>query len=266
MLEVNVCREGTFRVLSPGRRSIMSLLQGDISLVITDVSDRARTLAGDSEADWVVDLPTSRYRGFGLIVDLVLVESRSKELISALGIDLASVIGSYRLEERVFIMAADLGIEKTVDAIELHRRNGSASLLRLGVIELLARIDIRAVPPKSLFRSECSLETARLVREARNHAVSHLDGRYTIDEISRKFGMSPTVFKSAFREVYGEPYARYLTRTRMERAEALLAEGELVFSVAEAVGYESPSKFTAAFKRVFGESPSAYRDRMRANT
>lgn len=76
--------------------------------------------------------------------------------------------------------------------------------------------------------------------------------------------MSPTVFKNAFREVYGEPYARYMARVRMEWAEALLAGGELVLSVAGEVGYESPSKFTAAFKRVFGESPSAYRGRMRA--
>lgn len=266
MLEVNICREGTFRVLSSGRRSLMSLLQGDVSLAVTDVSDRTRTLAGDPVADWVVDLPARRYRGFGLIVDLSLVEACSKGFLSALGIDLSGVIRSYRLEERAFIMSADLGMEKTVDAIELYRRNGAASLLRLGVMELLVRIDVRAVPPKSISRPECSLETARLVKEARNHAVSHLHGRYTIDEISRMFGMSPTVFKSAFREIYGEPYARYMTGVRMEQAEAHLAEGELVLSVAEAVGYESPSKFTAAFKRAFGESPSAYRDRMKAST
>jgi AraC-like DNA-binding protein len=56
-----------------------------------------------------------------------------------------------------------------------------------------------------------------------------------------------------------------MAQIRMQRAEALLAQGGLVLSVAQAVGYESPSKFTAAFKRVFAESPSAYRDRMKAN-
>jgi AraC-like DNA-binding protein len=264
MLEVNVCREGTFRVVFPERQSFMSLLQGDVALVVTDMSDWARILIGDSETDWNIDLPTSRYRGFGLIIDLALVEVRSKELLATLGIDLASVISSYRLEERAFIVTADLGIEKTVDAIDLHRKNGSAALLRLGALELLARIDIRTVPPKSLPKPECSLETARLTREARNHAVSNLSVRHTIDDIARRFGMSSTVFKNAFREMYGEPYARYMTKSRMERAEALLAEGELVLSVAEAVGYESPSKFTAAFKRVFDEPPSAYRERMKA--
>jgi AraC-like DNA-binding protein len=162
-------------------------------------------------------------------------------------------------------MSEDKGIGKAVDAIEFHRKNGSATLLRLGVLELLARIDARAVPPVSLARLECSLETVRLTREARNHAVSHLSARHTIDDISRMFKMSSTVFKNAFRELYGEPYARYMTQIRMEQAEALLTEGGLVLSVAQAVGYESPSKFTAAFKRTFGESPSAYRDRMKAD-
>jgi AraC-like DNA-binding protein len=264
MFEVNVCREGTFRVVVPERQSFISLLQGDVALVVTDMSNRARTITGNPKADWSIDLPTSYYRGFGLIIDLALVESRSKDLLATLGINLASVINTYRLEERAFVVAADLGIERTVDAIDLHRRSGSATLLRLGTLELLARIDIRAVPPKSLNKLECSLETARLTREARNHALSNLGVRQTIGDISRKFGMSSTVFKNAFRKMYGEPYARYMTKSRMEQAEAMLAEGSLVFTVAEAVGYVSPSKFTAAFKRAFGESPSAYRERMGA--
>ena len=265
MLEINMCREGAFHVVFSKRQSFISLLQGDLALAITDVFDWVRTPAGGSEPNWVLDLPTNRYRGCGLIIDLALVESYSKDLLTLLGIELASLIDSYCLDERIFIMAVDLGIEKVVDAIEIHRKNGSMPLLRLGVLELLARLDARTVPPKSLSRSECSLETLHLTKEARNHAVNHLSTRYTIDDISRKLKMSPTVFKSAFREIYGEPYARYMTRTRMEQAETLLAEGELVLSVAKAVGYESPSKFTAAFTRIFGESPSAYRDRMRAN-
>lgn len=59
--------------------------------------------------------------------------------------------------------------------------------------------------------------------------------------------MSPTVFKTTFKELFGEPYARYMRMARMERVEALFAEGELILSIAETVGYESPSKFTAAF-------------------
>ncbi|MDR2106114.1 MAG: AraC family transcriptional regulator [Coriobacteriales bacterium] len=264
MLEVNLCCEGSFRVLFAGQQSIMSILQGDLALAVTDVSDRARTLGWGSKADWVIDLPTSRYRGFGIIIDLELVASLSHDLIATLGMNFADMIESYRLEESPFVMSIDRGIEKTVDAIELHRKNGSVPLLRLGVLELLARIDAGVIPQKSLSRPVRSLESVRLTREARNHAVNHLCERYTISEISRRFGMSPTVFKSVFREIYGDAYARYMTRIRMERAEALLAEREPILSIAKAVGYESPSKFTAAFKRLFGESPSACRNRMRA--
>jgi AraC-like DNA-binding protein len=264
MLEINVCREGTFRVLFPKHQTFVSILQDDLVLTVTTMSDWERALVGSPDIDWVLDLPTSRYRGFGIIIDLALVENQSRDLLTTLGIKITSLVDSYRLTEGAFVMAADLGMDKTIDAIELYWKNNSMALLRLGVLELLARLDARIVPSKSLARSECSLETARLVREARNHAFSQLDSRYTIDEISRRFKMCPTVFKNAFRELYGEPYARYMTRCRMERAEELLVEGQRILSVAQATGYESPSKFSAAFKRAFGESPSEYRERMSA--
>jgi AraC-like DNA-binding protein len=228
------------------------------------MSDLERTIISSPDTNWVLDLPTKRYRGFGIIVDLALVENQSRELLSALGIKITSLIDSYRLGEGAFVLAVDLGMDKALDAIELYRRSNSIPLLRLGVLELLARLDARIVPPKSLTRPECSLETAQLVREIRNHALNQLENRYTIDEISQKFKMSQTVFKNAFRELYGEPYARYMTRCRMERAEGLLVKGERILTVAQATGYESPSKFTAAFKRAFGEIPSEYRERMSA--
>lgn len=260
MLEVNVCREGTFRVLSAERRVFTTLRQGDVSLAVTEVSERARTPVGSAAADWMLDLPTSRYRGFGLIVDVALAEERAGGFLAALGFGLGPLLDAYRLGEREFIMEADLGIERAVDGAEAHRACGEEPLLRLAALEVLARLAARAATARRLARPECSLETARLVREARNCAVAHLERRYTIDELSRRFGMSPTVFKAAFREVYGKPYARSLARVRMERAEALLAQGEPVQRVAQAVGYESPGKFSAAFKRAFGKPPSAYRE------
>lgn len=263
MLEINMCREGAFRLVSSKRQSFISLLQGDLALTITEISDWARTLPGNFEESWILDLPTNQYRGFGLIIDLVLVEAHSKEILASLGIEIAGILESYSLDEKIFIMAADLGLEKAIDSIEFHRKNDSTPLFRLSVLELLARIGARSAPPKSLARPECSLEVLHLTKEARNHAVKYLCERHTIGALSRKFGMSPTVFKSAFREVYREPYARYMTRIRMEQAETLLAKEGLVQSVAEAVGYKSPSKFAAAFRRVFNESPTTYRNRMR---
>ncbi|MDR0499784.1 MAG: helix-turn-helix transcriptional regulator [Coriobacteriales bacterium] len=265
ILEVNICREGMLRVLFPKRKSFSTLLPNDVSLALTSVSDWARAPIANPDACWNLELPSNRYRGFGLIIDIALVESHSKDLLEPLGIKLSSLIDSYCQNEMLFIMSIDLGIEKAVDTIELHKRNAAIPLLRLGVLELLARIDARAVPKKSLSRPECAFEILRLTSEAKNHAVNHLFTRYTIGDISRKFGMCPTMFKTAFKELYGEPYARFMTRTRMEQASTMLADGELVFSVAEAMGYESPSKFAAAFKRVFGEAPSAYRDRMSMN-
>ncbi|MBE6473197.1 MAG: helix-turn-helix transcriptional regulator [Coriobacteriaceae bacterium] len=262
MLEVNVCREGSFRVLARDGRAITSITEGDVSLAITDISDGERQPVDAAQEGWRIDLPTGKYRGFGLIVDLEAALSGSQGFTGAIGVDLERMVDSYHLDSREFLIKADLRVKRIVDSVYRYHDSGDPSLLRLSALELLAALALRSGQQEYADGAQCSIEIARLVREARNFAVDHLDRRYTIEEMCRMFNMSPTVFKTAFRELYGQPYAQYLTQQRMERAEQMLARGELVLSTSLATGYESPGKFSAAFKRRFGETPSAYRCRM----
>ena len=83
-----------------------------------------------------------------------------------------------------------------------------------------------------------------------------------VAELARTALMSPAHFSRQFRAAYGEtPYAYLMTR-RIERAKALLRQGELsVTEICLAVGCTSLGSFSARFTQVVGETPTAYRAR-----
>jgi len=65
-----------------------------------------------------------------------------------------------------------------------------------------------------------------------------------------------------FRAAYGETPYSYLMTRRIERAKALLRNGELtVTEVCLEVGCSSLGSFSTSFTRMVGETPTAYRAR-----
>ena len=101
---------------------------------------------------------------------------------------------------------------------------------------------------------------ARAAAAARAYMSGHLDERLTIPELSRRFCVSATALKAAFRELYGQPIHAWLREKRMERAAELLRRSDMsVLDISQAVGFASPSQFGANFLKRFGASPGRYR-------
>ena len=74
--------------------------------------------------------------------------------------------------------------------------------------------------------------------------------------------MSTAHFSRQFKATYGETPYTYLMTRRIERAKALLRQGDLsVTDVCMAVGCTSLGSFSARFNELVGETPSAYRAR-----
>ncbi|HST66632.1 MAG TPA: helix-turn-helix transcriptional regulator [Mycobacteriales bacterium] len=83
-----------------------------------------------------------------------------------------------------------------------------------------------------------------------------------VPALARVALMSPAHFSRQFHKAYGESPYSYLMTRRIERAKALLRNGDLsVTEVCMTVGCTSLGSFSSRFTELVGESPSAYRAR-----
>lgn len=81
-----------------------------------------------------------------------------------------------------------------------------------------------------------------------------------VEELARGAHMSAGHFSRQFRQAYGESPYSYLMTRRIERAMALLRQGELnVTEVCFEVGCSSLGTFSSRFSELVGMPPSAYR-------
>jgi AraC-like DNA-binding protein len=80
-----------------------------------------------------------------------------------------------------------------------------------------------------------------------------------VPAMARAAHASPSHFARQYKEAFGEsPYQHLLTR-RVERAKALLRQGDLsVTEVCLEVGFQSLGSFSARFHEIVGMTPSEY--------
>ena len=106
------------------------------------------------------------------------------------------------------------------------------------------------------------LEELRRLRRARDRMDREYAQPLDVPALARTALMSPAHFSRRFREAYSETPYSYLMTRRIERAKALLRQGDMsVTDVCFAVGCTSLGSFSAKFTELAGETPSTYRAR-----
>jgi AraC-like DNA-binding protein len=104
------------------------------------------------------------------------------------------------------------------------------------------------------------LEDLARLRRVKDRIDREYDRPLNVEALARDAHMSPGHFSRQFRAAYGESPYSYLMTRRIERAMALLRQGELsVTEVCFAVGCSSLGTFSTRFSELVGMSPSAYR-------
>jgi AraC-like DNA-binding protein len=89
---------------------------------------------------------------------------------------------------------------------------------------------------------------------------------YSQANLSKSLGLTPAYFCRLFHEKTGQHFSTFLTRTRMEKAQYLLSDGQnlTLAEVSAACGYPNKSYFCQVFKKYTGMTPgefeSTYKD------
>ena len=124
------------------------------------------------------------------------------------------------------------------------------------ILLYLQQIDPNAAKEFTQYGSQ----QTELIKEIHDFLVQHLDKRFTIEELGKKYLINTSSLKSIFKAVYGLPIASYMKEFRIKKAMQLLREtDDSIASIAEKVGYETQGKFTKAFKESIRILPKEYR-------
>ncbi len=109
-------------------------------------------------------------------------------------------------------------------------------------------------------RKRLSSETHRLVRQAMAYIHEHYAEPLSLQEISRRIGVSEEYLARCFRRELGITPVSYLNRYRVSRAKELLSTTEdTITAIASAVGFSDGSYFSRVFRGETGLSPREYR-------
>jgi AraC family transcriptional regulator len=100
----------------------------------------------------------------------------------------------------------------------------------------------------------------RQIRRVLDYIEAHLTDELGLVELAAIVELSPNYFGEAFRISTGRSPHRYVMERRIERARALLWDGDRpIPDIAYAAGFSSQSHFTANFRRVTGLTPGRFR-------
>lgn len=116
---------------------------------------------------------------------------------------------------------------------------------------------------RSLDAARHQLDHARL-RRVIDYVSEHLAEDITLADMARVAGLSPFHFARTFTNAIGVSPHCYVSRMRLDRAMAQMAERKVPLSqIAFDARFSSQSSFTRAFRRATGMTPAEYRRQRR---
>ncbi|MWC28947.1 helix-turn-helix domain-containing protein [Paenibacillus sp. MMS18-CY102] len=107
---------------------------------------------------------------------------------------------------------------------------------------------------------KASNQLTEAIHEIANYIRQHPGVPHRVEDLAMRAQLSPRYFSIKFKEFIGQSVQTYMIRTRIERAQHLLAHaGMNVTEVADALGYRDIFFFSRQFKQYTGRNPSEIR-------
>mgnify|MGYP000432418158 FL=1 len=156
-------------------------------------------------------------------------------------------------------MLHNLNGQIDVEEEELYRQieqlnRESDILLRFQRINNIFKFVCEKVQEENNVRSDRQMEKIQEYISC-NYSSSDM----SLTKISDDFGYASTYFSKLFKELFGENFATYLEKVRIEQVCLMLRTNATVEKIAEQTGYNSVYVMRTAFKRIKGATPNEYR-------
>jgi AraC family transcriptional regulator, melibiose operon regulatory protein len=131
---------------------------------------------------------------------------------------------------------------------------------RIRRVDIDGWVDLRAI---ALSAATLGAVDGQRLQKAETMALyisEHAAGEITVDDVAAAVDLHPNYAMSLFRKSLGLTINQFITRTRLDAAQALLVSSEKdVADVAFQCGFGSLSRFYDAFHDKFGLSPAKFR-------
>lgn len=178
--------------------------------------------------------------------------SMAKELISSMGLSVASPVFQSDKEEEFYQAVTDMMEHNTFGIANELRRNGQLQLF-LSLIAESAHIEEKGEVDKA----------DNYVRRAKEFILSNYCNPIKITDVADYVCINRSYLYTLFKNAMGISPQQFLTTFRITKAQELLELTSLpVESIALSCGYSDPLVFAKSFKQIKKMSPSAYRKEM----
>lgn len=204
--------------------------------------------------------PTGRYLAINIFLDVKQFSQHHANALRELNIRMERIHALANTASRCFVLRRSPELTAIEAAIADGFRKKSRSHLRIKIMELLlflSNLDNASARETPAYLNKRHAALAEAVHE---RLTADGFGHITIEQLAAELDVGITALKMSFKSVYGVPIYQYQKDLRLQKAQELLRETDLLISViASRAGYTNPAKFSAAFKKRFGISPREYK-------
>lgn len=209
--------------------------------------------------DWMYILPANcRMESLSIyfpqeFITEFLGDNRDKEMIEKYLALKQSMYNYTQPDERYEVQLQKiLNATQKEDTEILSVHNAVRRICEVFFLEMLA--DFK----KQNFNIKINNEDLKRIEEAENVLVKDFTkDPPSINDLASIAAMSPSKFKTAFREIYGQPVYQHFQKQRMNKAKSMLMSKKYsVREVGMEIGFTNFSNFAKAFKKTFDQLPS----------
>ncbi|SMC29695.1 AraC-type DNA-binding protein [Andreprevotia lacus DSM 23236] len=159
--------------------------------------------------------------------------------------------------EQITIIASDAG-PTLLDAASLFHREADRFHLNTPGTQVVAVLDLLMMMlERALAPLHPTLGWPEQLQALFNTVAQRLDEHWSLERLAEHLHITPAHLHRLCRQHLGNAPAQQLFLLRMNRARALLQQGDKVSDVALAVGYQEVASFSRRFRQHFGVSPSS---------